>query len=153
MHNYTISTRSTQTCVRHSSICHQCIKARQTQINQNISESLAPAKTKEYFYTSIVTTLVRYQPQPSASSSDSWSLGTSNYTLDKPSSSCHEDMSDFWLVIFIFIKNTFSTFRDFCNAWSVRSVKALNTFQSHGITDYWHDTVVCLSVRPWRCAM
>jgi len=48
-------TRSTQTCVRHSSICHQCIKARQTQINHNICETVAPAKTKEYFYTSIVT--------------------------------------------------------------------------------------------------
>jgi len=36
MHNYMISTIRPWPCKSHSSICQQCIKARQTQIKQNI---------------------------------------------------------------------------------------------------------------------
>jgi len=50
MHNYTISTRRPWTYIGHSSICHHCIKARQTQIKQNICKAIPLAKTKEYFY-------------------------------------------------------------------------------------------------------
>jgi len=55
MHDCIISTWSPWTCVWHSSICHQCIKASQTQIKQNVCETIPLVKTKEYFHTSFAT--------------------------------------------------------------------------------------------------